>query len=148
YREEAKGELGWINLDTVYVATDFGPGSMTESGYPRVVKEWKRGTPIGSATIVYEGKAGDMAVSAGHDDTPGFERDFVHRALAFYNDELYLRGKDGTLAKVDVPDSAQKSVQREWLGLELREPWEVGGKTYQAGSFIVTRFDDFMAGGR
>src|SRR3546814_19539618 len=89
-----------------------------------------------------------MAIGAGHDDTPGYERDFVYRALAFYNDELYLRGKDGKLTKVDVPNSAQKSVQREWLGLELREPWEVGGKTYKAGSFIVTRFDDFMAGGR
>ena len=147
-RPEAKGDLGWIDLDTVYVATDFGPGSMTDSGYPRIVKEWKRGTPIESATVVYEGTAKDMAVGAGHDDTPGYERDFVRRAIAFYNDELYLRGDDGKLTKVDVPNSAQKSVQREWLGLELREPWEVGGKTYRAGSFIVTRFDDFMAGGR
>src|SRR3546814_6168489 len=121
---------------------------MTESGYARIVKEWKRGTPLESATLVYEGKATDMAIGAGHDDTPGYERDFVYRALAFYNNELYLRGKDGKLTKVDVPNSAQKSVQREWLGLELREPWEVGGKTYKAGSFIVTRFDDFMAGGR
>lgn len=148
YRPEAKGSLGWIDRDTVYVATDFGPGSMTESGYARIVKEWKRGTPIESATVVYEGKPTDMAIGAGHDDTPGYERDFVYRALAFYNNELYLRGKDGKLTKVDVPNSAQKSVQREWLGLELREPWEVGGKTYKAGSFIVTRFDDFMAGGR
>ena len=148
FRPEAKGSLGWIDRDTVYVATDFGPGSMTESGYARIVKEWKRGTPLESATVVYEGKADDMAIGAGHDDTPGYERDFVYRALAFYNNELYLRGEDGKLTKVDVPNSAQKSVQREWLGLELREPWEVGGKTYKAGSFIVTRFDDFMAGGR
>jgi prolyl oligopeptidase len=148
YRAEAKGSLGWIDRDTVYVSTDFGPGSMTDSGYPRVVKEWKRGTPIESATLVYEGTAKDMAIGAGHDDTPGFERDFVQRSIAFYNDELYLRGKDGKLTKVDVPNSANKSVQREWLGLELREPWEVGGKTYRAGSYIVTRFDDFMAGKR
>ncbi|HZW19456.1 MAG TPA: prolyl oligopeptidase family serine peptidase [Luteimonas sp.] len=148
YRPEAKGDLGWIDRDTVYVSTDFGPGSMTDSGYPRIVKEWKRGTPIESATVVYEGTTKDMAIGAGHDDTPGYERDFVRRAIAFYNDELYLRGKDGKLSKVDVPNSAQKSVQREWLGLELREPWEVDGKTYKAGSFIVTRFDDFMAGKR
>src|SRR3546814_324352 len=53
-RPEAKGSLGWIDRDTVYVATDFGPGSMTESGYARIVKEWKRGTPLESATLVYE----------------------------------------------------------------------------------------------
>lgn len=148
YRPAAKGGLGWIDADTVYVYTDFGEGSMTSSGYPRIVKEWRRGTPLESAKVVYEGKADDMYIAAMHDATPGFERDFVSRTIAFYNDELYLRGKDGTLTKIDAPNSAQKSVQREWLGLELREPWTVDGKTYQAGSFLVTRFDDFMAGRR
>lgn len=148
FRPEAKGGLRWIDRDTAYVFTDFGPGTMTESGYPRVVKRWKRGTPLASAQPVYEGKPGDMYIAAGHDDTPGYERDFVTRTLAFYNDELYLVGADGALVKVDVPNSAQKSVQRQWLGLELREPWTVGGKTYQAGSFIVADFDAFMAGER
>jgi prolyl oligopeptidase len=148
FRPEAKGGLGCIDADTVYVYTDFGPGSMTESGYPRVVKRWKRGTPLDSAQVVYEGKADDMYIAAGHDDTPGYERDFVTRTLAFYNDELYLLGKGGALVKVDVPNSAQKSVQRQWLALELREPWTVGGRTYKAGSYIVTDFDGFMAGKR
>ena len=110
FRPEAKGGLGWIDRDTVYVYTDFGPGSMTESGYPRVVKRWKRGTPLAAAEVVYEGKADDMYIAAMRDDTPGYERDFVSRTLAFYNDELYLVGKDGALVKVDVPNSAQKSV--------------------------------------
>jgi prolyl oligopeptidase len=91
---------------------------------------------------------GDMYIAAMHDDTPGYERDFVSRTLAFYNDELYLRGKDGALSKIDVPNSAQKSVFRQWLGLELREPWTVAGTTYPAGAFIVTDFDAFMAGKR
>ncbi|MEN1956030.1 prolyl oligopeptidase family serine peptidase [Luteimonas sp. MJ204] len=148
FRDEAKGALVWIDRDTVYAYTDFGDGSLTSSGYPRIVKQWTRGTPIDSATVVYEGKPDDMYIAAGRDHTPGFERDFVSRTLAFYNDELYLRGADGTLTKVDAPNSAQKSVQREWLALELREPWEVGGKTYKAGSLLVAKFDDFMAGKR
>lgn len=148
FRPEAKGGLGWIDKDTVYVFTDFGEGTTTSSGYPRIVKEWKRGTPLESASVVYEGGPDDMYISANRDLTPGYERDFVSRTLAFYNDELYLRSADGSLAKIDVPNSAQKSVVREWLALELREPWEVGGKTYKAGSLIATRFDDFMAGKR
>ena len=148
FREEAKGALGWIDRDTVYVYTDFGPGSLTGSGYPRVVKEWKRGTPLASAKVVYEGKPDDMYIAAVHDDTPGFERDFVSRTLAFYNDELYLRQSDGSLAKIDAPNSANKSVHRQWLTLELREPWEVGGRTYPAGSLLAANFDDFMAGKR
>jgi prolyl oligopeptidase len=150
FRPEAKGGLGWIDADTVYLYTDFGAGSMTSSGYPRMVKQWKRGTPMQSATLVYEGKPEDMYISAMRDDTPGYERDFVSRTLAFYNDELYLRapGADARLTKIDVPNSANKSVHREWLTLELREPWNVGGKTYPAGALLVARFDDFMAGKR
>jgi prolyl oligopeptidase len=148
FRPEAKGSLSWIDANTVYVATDFGAGSMTESGYARITKVWSRGTPMSEAKIVYEGKSSDLAVGAYHDHTPGFARDFVARTLAFYNDELYLRNADGTLVKVDAPNTANKSVYREWLSLELREPYTVNGKTYAAGSLIVTKFDDFMKGGR
>ncbi len=148
FRPEAKGDLSWIDENTVYVATDFGAGSMTTSGYARIVKEWTRGTPMSEAKVVYEGTDTDMSVGAFHDNTPGFERDFVQRALAFYNNELYLRGKDGALVKIDVPNSAEKSVHRNWLTLELREPLEIGGKTFAQGSLIATNFDDFMAGKR
>ncbi len=147
-RPEAKGGMDWIDHDNVYVYTEFGAGSLTESGYPRIVKQWRRGTPLEEATLVYEGRSDDMYISADHDDTPGFERDFVSRTLAFYNDELYLRGADGSLKKIDAPNSANKSVVREYLLLELREPWSVGGKDYVAGSLLVARFDDFMAGKR
>ncbi len=148
FRPEAKGSLSWIDQDSVYVATDFGPGSMTSSGYARIVKEWKRGTPMSDASVVYEGKADDLGVGAYRDDTPGFERDFVGRTLAFYNDELYLRGEDGALAKIDVPNSVQKSVYREWLLLELRQPWTVGAQSWPAGALVATRLEDFMAGKR
>ena len=89
-----------------------------------------------------------MYISALHDDTPGFERDFISRTLAFYNDELYLRGANGQLTKVDAPNSAQKAVHKDWLLLELREPYTAGGKTYAAGALIATHFDAFMAGKR
>ena len=148
FRPEAKGGLQWIDRDTVYVYTDFGAGTMTSSGYPRIVKEWKRGTPMSAAKVVYEGTGEDMYIAASRDHTPGFVRDFVSRTIAFYNDELYLRRADGTLAKVDAPNSANKAVHREWLMLELREPWNVGGRAYKAGSLLAARFDDFMAGKR
>ena len=33
---EAKSGVDWAGPDTIFVGTDFGPGSMTESGYPRI----------------------------------------------------------------------------------------------------------------
>ncbi|KRB11326.1 prolyl oligopeptidase family serine peptidase [Lysobacter sp. Root690] len=148
YRPEAKGSLTWIDRDHVYVATDFGKGSMTSSGYARTVKLWTRGTPMAQAAPVYEGKDSDMMVGAWHDPTPGFERDFVERTIAFYNNELFLRGADGKLSKLDLPNSANKEVRREWLLLELRDPYEAGGKKYPAGSLIAIRLDEFQAGKR
>jgi prolyl oligopeptidase len=155
-RPEAKGGMGWIDRDHVYVYTDFGEGSMTESGYPRIAKRWTRGTPMEQAEVVYEGKPDDMYIAAIHDDTPGYERDFVSRTLAFYNDELYLRADDGSLTRIDVPNSVNKGVHKDWLLLELREPYtpegeegeEGEGKTWPAGSLIAADFDAFMAGKR
>ena len=147
-RPEAKGRMSWIDIDHVFISTDFGSGSMTDSGYPRIAKLWKRGTPIESATTLYEGKSTDMSIGAVHDDSPGFERNFVSRNIAFYNDELYLLKDNRELVKIDAPNTANKSVNRSWMALELREPWTVDSRTYKAGSLLVIRFEDFMSGNR
>ncbi|MBC7656233.1 MAG: S9 family peptidase [Frankiaceae bacterium] len=147
-RPEAKGSLGWRDADSVFVSTDFGPGSMTTSGYARIAKVWKRGTPMAAARTLYEAKPDDLGTWAYRDHTPGFQRDFVLRAIAFYNDELYQVRADDTLVKVDAPDSAKKSVHREFLTLELREPLVVGDKTYPAGALLAANFDAYMKGVR
>ena len=144
---EAKSDCSWKGRDAVFVGTDFGPGSMTTSGYPRIAKEWKRGTPLSAATTVYEGKASDVAVQAYHDDTPGFERDFVWRGITFYSNEMFQR--QGTkLVKIEKPDDADASVHREWLLIRLRTDWTTGGKTWPAGSLLAAKLDDFVAGKR
>jgi prolyl oligopeptidase len=147
-RPEAKGSMNWIDRDHVFVMTDFGPGSMTESGYPRVAKKWKRGTSLESAELIYEGKPDDMSIGAMHDDSPGFERNMVSRTLAFYNDELYLLDSNNKLVKIDAPNSANKSIFHDYLAFELREPWTLGDKTYTAGSLLMTKLDDFLKGDR
>src|SRR5690606_579002 len=148
FRSEAKGALGWIDADTVYAYTDFGPGTLTSSGYPNIAREWRRGTALSDARTIYEGAPGDMYIAAFRDHTPGFQRDFVSRTMTFYTDQLLLRTRDGGLEKIDAPDSALKSVHREWLVLQLREAYEAGARTWPAGSLIAARFDDFMAGKR
>jgi prolyl oligopeptidase len=145
---ESKGSVSWIDIDHLFVSTDFGNGSMTDSGYPRMAKLWKRGTPIEQAKLVYEGKQEDMSVGAVHDDSPGFERNFVTRNIAFYNDELFLVKDSGELIKIDAPNTASKSVFKRFLLLELREAWTVESKTYPAGSLLVSDFDRFLRGER
>ena len=143
----AKTEAGWIDENTLYVGTDFGPGSMTESSYPRIVKEWQRGTPLSAASTVYAGKPTDLAVSAFHDPTPGFARDFVTVAKDFFHSELYQRTGD-KLIRVEVPTDASADAHRQWLLVQTRSAWTVGGTTYPSGALLATKFDDFMAGKR
>lgn len=147
-RPESKGSMGWIDIDNVFINADFGPGTMTESGYPRIAKKWKRGTPMEAAQVVYEGQNKDMSISAFHDDSPGFERNLVMRNLAFYNNELFLVDSQSKLIKIDAPNSANKSIFHQYLAIELREPWTVGEKTYPAGSMLITKLDDFLQGDR
>jgi prolyl oligopeptidase len=144
---EAKTDAGWIDADRIYVGTDFGPGSLTTSGYPRVVKEWRRGTPLSEAAVVYEGKPDDVGVGAFHDPTEGFERDFVVRNVEFFRSEWFLR-TGGDLVQLAVPPDAMVDVHREWLLIQTRSPWTVGGAVYPAGALLAARFEEFLAGGQ
>jgi prolyl oligopeptidase len=145
---EAKSEISWIDADRVYVGTDFGPGSLTASGYPRVAKEWRRGTALSEATTVFEGDPENIGAWAWHDPTEGFERDMVARSLDFYSRELYLRRPGGELVLIDVPRDSESGAHKEWLVVHLRTPWTVGTRTYPAGALLAARFEDFLAGQR
>ncbi|MFI9401832.1 prolyl oligopeptidase family protein [Nocardia sp. NPDC052316] len=145
---EAKSEMRWIDIDSVYVGTDFGPGSLTESGYPRIAKRWQRGTDLADAVTVFEGEPGDVAVSAGYDRTPGYERHFIGRATDFFNEEVYLLENDGTLRHLDIPSDASESWYKDWLLVRLKSPWEVDGTAYPAGALLAMNFEKFLAGGR
>ncbi len=145
---ESKSDIAWIDEDHLYVGTNFGPGSMTKSSYPRVMKEWTRGTPLASAKPIYEVKDDDISVGVQRDLTPGFERDFLLRQIDFFTSETFLRRNDGTLVKIDVPLDANVDAHREWLVVQLRTDWSVGGKTFRGGSLLAAKFDEFIAGKR
>lgn len=142
---EAKSQVCWEDPDTLLVGTDFGPDSMTESGYPRVVKRWRRGQPLSEAVTVFSGPVTDVIVSASVDRTPGYERTLVHRAVDFFNDQVFeLRG--GELVRIDAPTDASLSVHREWLLIELRTDWYTGSAQYRAGSLLAADYERFLDG--
>ncbi|MEV6319915.1 prolyl oligopeptidase family serine peptidase [Nocardia sp. NPDC051787] len=145
---EAKSEIRWIDIDSVYVGTDFGPGSLTDSGYPRIAKRWRRGTALAEATTVFEGEPSDVAVSAGYDRTPGYQRHYIGRATDFFNEEVYLLEADGTLRHLDIPSDASESWYKDWLLVRLKSPWEVDGKSFPAGALLATDFEKFLSGAR
>lgn len=146
---EAKSQVSWIDVDNVYLGTDFGPGSLTDSGYPRIAKRWRRGTAMADADTVFAGEASDVSVGAGYDRTSGFERHYVERSTDFYNDTTYLLDPEsGQLQLIATPTDASVSWYRNWLLVRPKTPWQVGEHTYPPGSLIVTDFQQFLAGAR
>ncbi len=137
---EAKTSVEWLDADTVYIATDFGPGSLTESGYPRIVKRWRRGQPLADALTVFAGRPQDVSAFVTVDHTPGFERTLVGRAVSFYTTEQFelVTQKSGTLAmRINKPDDAQLGLWRDKVLLTLRSPWKQGRQTWPGGSLLV-----------
>ncbi len=145
---EAKSNVSWRDENTVWVGTDFGPGSMTTSGYPRVVKLWKRGTPLSAARTVFEGEPGDVASSGSTLFTPDGNYDLVVRTPAFYRQESFVVLGD-RLVKMEMPEDASlDSIFKGRMVLSLRTDWTVGGTTFKQGSLLTLGFDPFLRGRR
>lgn len=119
---EAKSRVGWKDADTLLVATDFGPGSLTRSGYPRLLKEWKRG---GGRSEVLAGLESDVSVSGSTVFRPEGRWTFLRRSPAFFQTETRLLEADGTRRLLPLPldASIQGGFQGSLLAL-LRSPWK------------------------
>lgn len=144
---ESKSEVGWITRDRLFVATDFGPGSLTTSGYPRIVKEWRRGTPLSEAKPVFEGRDSDTSVGGYADLIPGHNRQFIVQRTSFFTNELYYRQGE-RLLKLDKPRDADAYTWQDQLLIRLRSAWSIGGRRYPQGALLAIDFAGFLAGRR
>ncbi len=145
---EAKSSVSWRDEDTVWIGTDFGAGSLTDSGYPRLVKLWRRGTPLADAVTVFAGEQTDVSVGAYTQVRPEGRYDFVYRTPEFFRGTNYLY-LDGRLVRLDIPEDAEtRGVFKERLLVTLRTDWNVGGRTYPQDALLAIGLDDFLAGGR
>jgi prolyl oligopeptidase len=145
YLPEAKSHVAWRNRDVLYVGTDFGPDSLTASGYPRLVKEWKRGTSLADATLIFEGKTTDVSVDAEVVHDHGYTYEFVRRGVTFFTSEEYFRQADKWV-KIQKPADAIVSTFTDQLLLRLRSDWTAEGRTYTAGALLATPLEGYLQG--
>src|SRR5213082_2432935 len=138
---EAKSSVSYLTEDAVLCGTDFGPGSMTASGYPRIVKLWKRGEPLTDARVIYEGRHDDVGAQGVvfHDAAATIE--LVQRDVSFFSAEYRAIAPDGTTRQLPLPLGADlKGAQGHNLIFTLREDWTPPGAAPIAkGSLIAYR---------
>jgi len=147
---EAKSNVALVDDDTVLFGTDFGPGSLTTSGYPRLVKLWKRGEKIDAAKEILAGKPEDVSVSPVALRRPEGSVALVMRAPSFFETEYHLARADGSWTTLPVPLSAQlQGLSRGQLVFTLREDWaSPGAPTIAKGSLVSLPLDGLAAGGK
>jgi len=136
---EAKSRMGWVDRDTLLVATDWGDGTMTESGYPFVLKLWRRGTPLASASEVLRGQPSDvwMAVQT-LEDRDGEHIEIAVEGESFFEAAYWLIGEDGAPARLTLPlKSTIQAFMHDRLIVTLEEAWTIGGRTYPTGSLLA-----------
>ncbi len=124
FLKEAKSDVTLVDDDTVLFGTDFGPGSMTTSGYPRIVKVWKRGEKIEDAKIIKEGKDTDVSVSGFTLIDDGHHVPAIVRGVSFFEAEYHFPLMHGEWWKAPLPLSVQiQGLQKRQLLLTLRDDW-------------------------
>jgi prolyl oligopeptidase len=139
--EEAKSSITWLDEDTVLFGTDFGPGSMTASGYPRIVKLWKRGEPMTQARTIFEAGASDVGASGVVFHEPSGTIALVQRDVSFFSAEYHWLTPEGELRQLPLPLGADlKGAQGPHLIFTLRDEWTPSGQAAIAkGSLIAYR---------
>jgi prolyl oligopeptidase len=142
---EAKSEVAWRDRDTLYLGTDFGPGSLTTSGYPRIIKQWQRGTPLSQARTIFEAQPSDESAIVSVDHDHGEVYEFVGRAPTFFTDEVFLR-RGEKWVRIEKPADAIIETFGKLLLLRLRSDWTVNNHTFAAGSLIAANFEDYLKG--
>ena len=139
---EGKHRIEWLDRDTLLVATDFGAGTMTESGYPFIVKTLKRGQTLTQATEVYRGDQSD----GGYGVSPAVYRDkdgkvsavIITRPLDTFRSETWSLGADGKPQKLNLPERVSVfGVVGDQLVFSNDEQWRWHGRNYRPGALLI-----------
>jgi prolyl oligopeptidase len=160
--DEAKTWVAWLDRDTLLTGTDWGNDSLTTSGYPRIIKKWKRGTFLSEAETVAEGEKSDVALFPSVLHRPEGSVAVVNRAIDFFNSAYSVVKEDGTTVALPVPTAAELAgVFESRMLFTLRKPWtpeagderkgkaqtgsESGGpQTYAQGSLVALDLQKFL----
>ena len=135
---EAKSSVAWIDEDTLLVGTDWGDDALTDSGYARELRIWRRGETLGEATSFYVGDKTDVAVFAQVSQTDNDPFVFARRAVTFFETEYHVSVGDAPLVKLPLPPNADyQGVLDGRAVFLLREPWSFDSEDYAQGALVA-----------
>ncbi len=146
---EAKQRISWVDENAVWVGSDFGDGSTTDSGYPRTSRLWKRGEPLEEAAEIFAGEQADVAAGVYRSWDRDDSYDVAYRVPSFFETLNYLYTGDGEFRHIDIPaDADLVGVMNGQLLVQLKTDWEIAETTYPQAALMSIDFGRFMDGDR
>jgi prolyl oligopeptidase len=145
YLPPAKSDISWLDIDTLLVATDFGEGSLTKSGYPRQVKLLKRGQALQEASLISEVPEDFLAIQPFRQKTPSGYRHFLIKAKDFYTFEYFSLSEKFELSKLPMPEGSEFSaVFGEHVLIKTRNEFDLNGRKIKSGSILAYLLTDIQ----
>jgi prolyl oligopeptidase len=146
---EAKQNVSWVDEDSLFVGSDFGDDSLTDSGYPRTARMWRRGEPIEEATEIFAGEQQDVSAGVYRSWDRDTAYDVAYRIPSFFESLNYLYTGDGEFQHIEIPDDARfLGVMNGQMLVQLKTDWQIEAETYPQGALMSIEFDRFMEGDR
>lgn len=146
---ESKGGASWIDKDTLLISRDFGPGTLTDSGYPMVVKRLKRGQGLDQAETLFTGKPTDVSVSGYtlRDADGVVKATLINRSVDFYSSETWRLTDDGALTQLQLPAKSDiTGLVDGRLLVSLKQDWTApSGQDFKTGDLIAWPLEAWLA---
>lgn len=140
----AKTQTSWIDKNTIFVGTDFGKGSMTKSGYPRIVKKWIRNTPLSSAQTIFTASQDAVYAYGFASKTDDKTLEFVIEATSFWTSNLYLI-KNNQTKKINIPASARfTGIYENQAVISLTEDWTRDTQNFIQGEVLLADIESLV----
>ena len=149
---KAKTHADWLDQDTILFGSPLSADDATAAGYARLVRRWRRGTPLASAEIVFEVETQDVWAGFGINRRPSHQRVTYSRALDFTRYQIFVEPTHGPRAgqrlRLDLPEQVSTSLHAGDLLVSPKQDWDLGGTIIPSGALAIIDLEHFLAGAR
>ena len=145
---EARSQVVWFDRDTLVLMSPLGPNMATNTGLPRTVRLWRRGTDPLAAPVIFETKEDYLGTWAQVDRDAPEERVWIIEKPGLIDTNYWIGDCTGARIKIDVPPDANIWVRGDWLVVKRRTAWTIAEETFEPDSIIGIPFTRFLGGGR
>ncbi|MEM7589892.1 MAG: S9 family peptidase, partial [Myxococcota bacterium] len=143
---EAKSSVTWIDKDNLFIGTDFGSDSLTQSGYPNEVRLLQRGQLYKEARLIFAGDKTDVSSGAFRVLTPDTDEFFIVQAKSFHT-ARYYHVQNHKPVPLSLPEDFDvEGMFKGFLLCKNKKALIHKSRTIVKGSLVAVPFQSLLAG--